>query len=98
MWRGKPKRVPLCSSIHHSKFLIGLIPYVTHLWGFILHLIWGFLHLIRGLGPLFGFFHSFVRMVHWYWSLWLGNFMGVSLVDQYPITLVHIVGFNIIKN
>ena len=26
------------------------------------------------------------------------NFMGASLVDQYPITLVHIVGFKIIKN
>ena len=24
--------------------------------------------------------------------------MGASLVDQYPITLVHIVGFKIIKN
>ena len=73
MWRGKPERVPSCSSIHHSQFLIGLNPRVIHLQGFLLRLIRGFIHLIRGLGPLFGLFHSFLRMVHWYWSLWLGN-------------------------
>ena len=72
MWRGKPERVPWCSSIHHSKFLIGLNPHVIHLRGF-LRLIQGFLHLIRGLGPLIGLFHSFLRMVHWYLSLCLGN-------------------------
>ena len=27
-----------------------------------------------------------------------GYITGASLVDQYPITLVHIVGFKIIKN
>ena len=27
-----------------------------------------------------------------------GVIMGASLVDQYPINLVHIVGFKIIKN
>ena len=73
MWRGKHERVPLCSLIHHSKLLVGLNPHVIHLRGFILRLIWGFLRLIQGLGPLFGLFHSFLQMVHWYWSLWLGN-------------------------
>ena len=65
MWRGKPERVPSCSSIHHSKFLIDLNPHVIHLRGF--------LCLIQGLGPLFGLFHSFLGMVHSYFSLWLGN-------------------------
>ena len=77
MWRGKLERVPSCSSIHHSKFLIGLNPCVIHLRGF--------MHLIRGLGPLFGLFHSFLRMVHWYWSLWLGN-----LYLQYQIFSISI--------
>ena len=31
-------------------------------------------------------------------SPWNEDDMGNSLVDQYPITLVHIVGFKIIKN
>ena len=65
MWKGKPERVPLCFAIHHSKFLIGLDPRVIHLHGF--------LRLIQGLGPLFGLFNSFLGMVHWYLSLWLGN-------------------------
>ena len=26
------------------------------------------------------------------------DYTGASLIDQYPITLVHIVGFKIIKN
>ena len=56
---------PLCSSIHHSKLLIGLNPRVIHLHGF--------LHLIQALGPLIGLFHSFIMMVHWYLSLSLGN-------------------------
>ena len=65
MWRGKPERVPWCSSIHHSKFLIGLNPRVIHLHGF-LGLSWG-------LGPLIGLFHSFIGMAHCYFSLCLGN-------------------------
>ena len=79
LWQGKPERVPWCSSVHHSKFLIGLNPRVIHLWGFLrliqvfLHLIQGFLHVIRGLGPLIGLFHSFLRMVHWCLSLCSGN-------------------------
>ena len=78
VWRGKPKRVPWCSSVHHSISLIDLNPRVIHLQGF-LHLIWGLL------GPLIGLFHPFIGMVHWYLSFCLGN-----LYLQYQIISISI--------
>ena len=94
MWRGKPERVPWCSSIHHSKFLIGLNPRVIHLRGF--------LNLILGLGPLIGLFDSFLVSVHWYLSLCLGNlylqyqFFSISIHFQFFLVLYFI--WKTIKN
>ena len=37
-------------------------------------------------------------LTHFIEILLVIEFTGASLVDQYPMTLVHIVGFKIIKN